>query len=118
MSESPVACALNADQLHCASDDLLPGLVRRATRVTRSADGAELAFVVTGDLLAHIARVVDAERQCCPFLHFTLDVPPAHAVILLTVRGPAGTGTFLESLDPAFAVAPDDSIGPSSRVVV
>ena len=112
MSQLPIACSLTPDQLRCASEDLLPGLARRATRVDRTADAAELEFVVSDDLLAHIARVLDSERRCCQFLHFTLVVPPAGAPVHLTVRGPEGTGTFLESLHPAFA-APETH--PSSR---
>jgi hypothetical protein len=103
MTHTPVACTLTADQLRCRAEELLPGLARRATRVTRSTDGAELTFAATSDALAHIASVVDAERRCCQFLHFTLDVPAANGAISLSVRGPAGTGAFLESLDPAFA---------------
>jgi hypothetical protein len=103
MSHIPVACTLTADHLRCRAEDLLPGLVRRATRVTRSTDAAELTFDATSDALAHIASVIDAERQCCQFLHFTLDVPAAKGAISLSVRGPAGTGAFLDSLDPAFA---------------
>lgn len=106
MTEPPVACTRSAEQLRCASDDLLPGLVRRAADVRRQPDAAELTFAVEDDLLAHIARVLDAERQCCRFLHFTLDIPPAGDDIRLSLRGPAGTGAFLESLDPAFGAAP------------
>jgi hypothetical protein len=103
MTDTPIACRLSEDALRCASADLLPGLARRAGRIVRSTDGAELIFSPASDLLSHVARVLDAERECCRFLHFTLDIPPADADIRLTVSGPIGTGMFLESLDSAFA---------------
>lgn len=98
-----VACTLTPDQLRCASGDLLPGLARRAERIRRFADGAVLTFRPTSDLLGHVARVLDAERVCCRFLHFALDVPPNDSSIELTVHGPVGTGDFLATLDPLFA---------------
>jgi hypothetical protein len=54
-------------------------------------------------MLTQLGKVLDAERRCCRFFHFSIDAQPAHGAILLTVAGPAGTGAFLESLSPAFA---------------
>jgi hypothetical protein len=105
MTDPPIACTLTPDQVRCASVELLPGLARLAVRVERTSDSADLFFYPAPETLAHIASVLDRERVCCRFLHFTLDVPPVDAMIRLTVFGPAGTGAFLESLSPAFAAS-------------
>ena len=55
-----------------------------AERVRRLADGAVLTFRPATDLLGHVARVLDAERVCCRFLHFALDVPPNDSSIELS----------------------------------
>jgi hypothetical protein len=91
------------DQLRCASDDLLPGLARRAAQIERTNDAVRLTFMPASGLLPRIAATLDAERDCCRFLHFTLDVPSGGGDFSLTVSGPAGTGAFLESLGPEFA---------------
>ena len=105
MTDLPVACSLEPAVLRCASDDLLPGLARLAARVERRGDTALLTFAPASGLLARIAATLEAERDCCRFLHFTLDVPSDGGDFSLVVSGPPGTGAFLESLSPAFATA-------------
>jgi hypothetical protein len=66
-----------------------------------------LHFRPQANLLVTIAAVMDRERECCRFLHFSVDAPPLDAAIRLTISGPPGTGAFLESLGQAFAAAAD-----------
>jgi len=99
----PIACSLTPEQLRCAADELLPGLGRRADRIDLAPDCARLTFAAAPGLLADIGKVLDRERQCCPFLEFTLEAPSGHAPIHLTISGPDGTSAFLASLDSAFA---------------
>jgi hypothetical protein len=49
-------------------------------------------------VLASIAQTVDAERQCCRFLRFTLTVEPDAGAIVLDLTGPAGTREFLAAM--------------------
>jgi hypothetical protein len=48
--------------------------------------------------LFDIARTVDAERQCCQFLRFTLTVEPGGGAIQLDLTGPPGTREFVSAL--------------------
>jgi hypothetical protein len=61
-------------------------------------DALELRFAPAAGLLAHIADVVDAERQCCPFLTFRIEVEASGGPMTLHVTGPPGTRAVLETL--------------------
>ena len=45
-----------------------------------------------------IAQAIDAERQCCRFVRFTLTVEPDEGPITLDLTGPPGSREFLSAL--------------------
>lgn len=47
------------------------------------------AFRFPAAALVHVAAFVEGERRCCPFLAFTIEVPPAEASITLRITGNA-----------------------------
>jgi hypothetical protein len=98
MRDLPVACTLAADELSSRREGLLPGLIARATSRVALDDGYRLTFPPAPGLLAEVARVIDAERQCCRFLRFQLVVDQDCAPITLEVTGPDGTRAFLADL--------------------
>jgi hypothetical protein len=98
MRDLPVACTLSADELHSRRDGLLPGLIARAVSRVALHDGYRLTFQPAPALLEQVARVIDAERQCCRFLRFELVVEQDGAPITLEVTGPEGTKEYLENL--------------------
>jgi len=54
------------------------------------------------ETLSLIAIMIEAERRCCRFLQFELNVRPDLSPLTLTLTGPEGTQQFLEALlDPA-----------------
>lgn len=53
---------------------------------------------------SELAAFVDAERACCPFLSFTIEVRPGMDAMLLGITGPEGAKAFLAS-----ELAPGDS---------
>jgi hypothetical protein len=97
-SHAPVACTLPPDQLNARRGELLPGLAARAKSRARIADGYQLEFEATGDVLHAIASVIAAERDCCRFLRFQVTVERDDGAIRLDVTGPAGTTQFLGGL--------------------
>jgi hypothetical protein len=97
MSE-PIACALPADALAARRADLLPGLAERALDRQPTADGYRLTFAASSETLNAIVRVIDAERQCCRWLHFTLEIPPSGDPFVLTLSAPPEGREFLEAL--------------------
>ena len=50
------------------------------------------------DTLALIAGVVEAERRCCRFLRFAIQVEPDDGPIYLDLTGPPGTREFLGNM--------------------
>lgn len=94
----PIACRLTPNAIKAGRAGLLPGLAGRAATREATVDGYRLTFSASTDTLQHIARVVDTERQCCRWLHFYLEVPPAGGALVLTLSGPTGAKEFLAGL--------------------
>jgi len=55
------------------------------------------AFRFPAASLPALARFVEQERKCCPFLTFTVEVPPAEGPVRLRLTGPEGTREFLDA---------------------
>lgn len=72
MGELPIACTLGLAALRARREGLLTDLWRRAADRAQSAEGIRLRFPADADVLARIARTVDAERQCCRFVRFQI----------------------------------------------
>jgi|SRR3954470_8495402 len=98
MADLPVACTLSPAALKARRDNVLKQLVRRAQHVEEHPDGCRLRFTPDAGLLEEIARTIDAERECCRFLQFTLTVEAANGPITLDLSGPSGTREFLAGL--------------------
>jgi hypothetical protein len=98
MAELPIACTLTPEALQTRREGLLTDLVRRALRREDLTDGLRLEFATSGDTLALIARVVEAERHCCRFLRFGITVEPDGGPVFLELTGPAGTRDFVNAL--------------------
>ena len=94
----PVACSLTPEQLRDRRASLIPGLVSRATDIAALEEGYRLTFPSELDIVSTIAATIDAERHCCAFLRFELEVPPGGGDVVLTLTGPAGTRHFLDAL--------------------
>ena len=94
----PLACvpgAIPAEQ-RSAHFALTARLFGEAARERRALpDGYAVRF--DADALEPLARFVEHERKCCPFLTFTLELAPAGGPLWLRLTGPAGTREFLES---------------------
>ena len=98
MTDLPVACTLGPDALKARREGLLNDLVRRAAAREELADGHRFHFTADADLLALVARAIDAERRCCRFLRFRLTVDPDEGPVVLELTGPEGTRDFLTAL--------------------
>jgi len=54
------------------------------------------AFRFDAGAFADVARFVENERLCCPFLTFRLEAQPAAGPLWLRLTGPEGTREFLD----------------------
>jgi hypothetical protein len=98
MADLPIICTLQPGELRERREGLLAELGRRVRGREGRVDGVRLEFAPGGDTLALLASVVDAERQCCRFLRFGIQVQPDDGPIYLDVAGPPGTREFLEGV--------------------
>jgi hypothetical protein len=98
MPDLPIACTLSPEALKARRENLPDALVQRSTERTELPDGLRLRFTADAQLLAEIARTVDAERLCCRFLTFTIIVSPDGGPITLDLTGPTGTREFLDAM--------------------
>ena len=94
----PVACALTPEAIAARRAGLLPGLAERADAREEIPDGIRLRFTPAADTVRVIADTIDAERQCCRFLRFTLTVEQDGGPVWLGMTGPPGTREFLAEL--------------------
>ena len=61
--------------------------------------GYAFHFEASSERLHQLAELIDAERQCCPFLTFVLQVP-AHKnknVLTLEIKGPKGAKRLIRA---------------------
>ena len=98
MAILPIACTLGPAALQARKANLLNALIHRADERRELPDGYRLRFATDHDVLPLIAQTVDAERQCCRFLRFTVTVEPDDGPISLDLTGPAGTREFLAAM--------------------
>ena len=98
MDELPISCELQSGKLRERREGLLAELGRRVRSREDRGDGVRLQFAPGGDTLALIASVVEAERQCCRFLRFGIQVEPDDGPIVLELTGPPGTREFLDGV--------------------
>lgn len=97
MRDMPVACALTASELRDRERWLVETLGAETERVERLPNGYAVQLRGTHETLVKVAELIGLERQCCPFLTFTMTVEPAEGPIHLSLTGPEGTAEFLSA---------------------
>jgi hypothetical protein len=95
-ADLPIACSLDAGALAGRQAELRGGVLAEAESVERLPDGYRWRFRGGRDLLARLGSVIDAERHCCRFLRFAIEVEPDLSAVVVDVTGPNGTVEFLE----------------------
>ena len=98
MPDLPIVCTLQPGELNARAAQLLPGVGAAARARHAIENGFRFEFQADGDVLASLARMIDAERQCCQFLRFQLTVEAAGGPVVLDVTGPPGSQEFLAAM--------------------
>ena len=94
----PIACTLTPDALQIRPRGRLANELRRADQKESTVEGVRLRFAPDAETLEAIAQAVDAERQCCRFLRFSITMGPEGGPMFLELTGPPGTREFLDAL--------------------
>jgi hypothetical protein len=98
MADLPIVCTLTPAALNTRREELLSQLLRRAQAHEELPQGHRWRFAASDDILTTIARAIEAERQCCRFLRFSITVEADGGPILLELTGPPGTREFVAAL--------------------
>jgi hypothetical protein len=72
-------------------------LFRSLQAIRNAQHGYEFSFPNSSEIIVNMAEFISRERLCCPFLEFTLQVPPGTEPITLLLTGPEGTQEFLRA---------------------
>jgi len=84
----PIACTLTDAEMRERRETVLDSVRRAVIDITPLPDGYAYRFDTTSEILSHLARLVDLERQCCPFLTFRIIVKAGRQPICLEITGP------------------------------
>ena len=96
--DMPIACRLTSAELRERAATLLAQFRSAVIGTEELREG--YAFRVPGDgkWIAMIAKMIVAERECCPFLTFELVAQPNMGPLIVRVTGPACTKDFLKTV--------------------
>ena len=86
--DSPIACTLTEAQMRERRAEILEPFRAKHYQTEVLANGYAYTLEAAPAALVEIARLVDLERQCCPFLSFTISIAAGDAAIRLAVTGP------------------------------
>jgi hypothetical protein len=70
-------------------------LMAAASEIRELTDGLEFRFPASE--YEAVARFIEYERRCCPFLTFRVTVSPERGPVELSVTGPVGVTAFLRA---------------------
>src|SRR5688572_3462023 len=89
MNQMPIACTLSPEELPQRLARFR--MVAEAARVVRDTDqGVLLEFSPAGRYAAEILDLVLAERACCAFLRFVLELEPEPDLLRVRIESPGG----------------------------
>ena len=101
MSETgaPVACRLDAFEPSGRAQHgrLVAELLAAALDVTEFSDGYAVRFPAKPFLFLRIARWIELERACCPFLTIRLEFERSAVAYRVSLTGPEGTKDVLRT---------------------
>lgn len=97
----PIACTLSGPELRERESTTLAALRAQVRHVEAGPDGYTLELAASDAAIVAATALIRLERQCCPFLKFTLTVDPKGGLVQLELTGAPGTREFLSAwLEP------------------
>ena len=98
LDSTPIVCCLTTVELRKREATLLAQFRSAVVETEELQDGFAFRLVGEGKLIALIAELIVAERECCPFLTFELVALPNKGPLIVRVTGPDGTKEFVRSV--------------------
>ena len=72
-------------------------VLRPAPSCNELRGGYLFEFEASSERLHQLAELIDAERRCCPFLTFVLQVPAHKNALILKIKGPEGAKQLIRA---------------------
>ena len=88
MMQPPLACTLTEAEMRERRQMIVDSIRPALLATTPLPAGYAFRFEPSSEVLAHLGRIVDLERQCCSFLTYKIIVEAGHQPICLEVTGP------------------------------
>src|SRR5262249_9832730 len=95
---TPIVCSLTTAELREREATLLAQFRSAVVETEELQDGFVFRLTGEGKLIALIAELMVAERECCPFLTFEFVALPNKGPLIVRVTGLAGTKEFVRSV--------------------
>lgn len=98
-TDEPMVCTPDAldPQGRARHSELGAALTERLVAVKELEDGFALRYPLDSEFFIGLAEWATLERQCCPFLTFTLRLPGGEGDMELRLTGGEGVKAFLEA---------------------
>jgi hypothetical protein len=96
--DMPIACCLTSAELRARATTLLAQFSSAVIGTEELRDGYAFCLPGDGRSIATIAKMIVAERECCPFLTFEFVAQPGMGPVTVRVTGPAGARDFLKTV--------------------
>ena len=96
----PIACSLTDSELQQRRRDVLQRVRTAVAEIRELEDGFAYRFSLDSDRLLELARLIELERRCCPFLRFRVTVEPGDGSAWLKCLVQKELKNFLTLLSP------------------
>jgi len=93
--ENEIACRLLGPEFAARKEKITRELFAHAEEAIERVDGYAYRFPGEAPWPATVLDFIEAERECCPFLHFEVAFEPNHGPLWLTLRGPGEVKSFI-----------------------
>jgi hypothetical protein len=94
---NPIACSLTTVEWRDREATLLAQFRSAVIETEELQEGYVFRLPGGGEWIRLMAKLIVAERECCPFLAFEMAALPNMGPVIVRVTGPAGTKEFLRT---------------------
>jgi hypothetical protein len=95
---APIACSLTTVEWSDREATLLAQFRSAVIETEELQEGYAFRLPGDGEWIRLIAKLIVAERECCPVLAFEVIALPNMGPVIVRVIGPAGTKEFLRTV--------------------
>ena len=96
--DNTIACSLTRSEFHDREAKLLAQFRSAVVEAEELQEGYTFRLPSDGKSIMLGAELIEAERECCPFLTFELAALPNQGPVIVRVIGPPGAKEFVKTV--------------------